>query len=307
MTGFKQILLKEVSPALRALGYEYDDLLRDRQLHFVFKKIGADGIERAITYVRHQYEERPVGLEFTVQVRHSSGPARVRSYRLSHLMWLSGARVFPQQDRWWTPGDVQALRGALADSVEKLRQYGIPWLEDAGVRTLQDDEFDRAMKAGALIRATVAPALAEMGYEYRARDELTGYFVKDMPGSRYAIVEFVVAPASRELLSPGLAFLVDLHVGASPDRFRLPRFLQRSATLGELMWTTAGVCPTQIPEEQWIRYTRAGGSANRETLAKPPTQAFMWRFGDDDELRRQAVDALEKFREYGVVWLERPE
>lgn len=302
MAGFKQILLKEVAPALKALGYEYDDALRDRQLSFAFKRVGADGIHRTITYLRRQHEEKPVGFGFTIELYHTPGSRRIHGYELGHLLWHAyGLRIDAEQTDWGSVADVQGLRRALGDSLRKLRQYGIPWLEDVNLRTPMDEAFDRAGAAGAAMLDVISPALAALGYEERAIPGVTHYFVKELPGPRYAIVRFEIAPASREPASPELAFRVELQVGDSPDP---PHHTWIWTSLGELSWTEGGRCPTQVSAEQWLQYTRVDARGNHVKTARPPAQAFMWRFADHEELQRQLEDALCRLREYGLAWLE---
>lgn len=294
MFDFKKALLDFVAPRLRAIGYEYDDALRDRELVYGFWKHLGDDIHALILFERQQYEERPVGHGFTISLVRCKTTDLAQWHRsgydyegfldwrlpivLSLVYGLGSAHSY--DDHWWIPAKEEEIEAQFADALDKLERYGIPWLEDPkskipGIPDTRLTEFREA-----LLRI-VSPELQQSGYRAMDCEANPFYFGRKVSDDLTAFIVFELGG------DPGYGRLV-FNVLLSRNRGSEPRYglYQGCAgalyeSLGVLLWKKAGL--------------RIG-----------PYRYVSWEYSRQEELEEQLKDAIEKIKDYAIPWLETP-
>jgi hypothetical protein len=114
MRVFKLSLIQIAAPRLLEFGYRWDEKLRDCNLTFGFSKQLGPGVEAQIIFQRHQHQERPDGLRFTVGLHRRlvadadsasrNGETIGLEMRLPAVMWfVYGLRATPFSDYGWNP------------------------------------------------------------------------------------------------------------------------------------------------------------------------------------------------------------
>jgi len=291
MIEFKEALSKFAAPRLRAAGYEYDDALRDRDLMYGFRKPLGDDVHAIIFFQRQQYEERPVGHGFTVNlVRcktpnpaqwHRGGYEGFLNERLPAVLWfVHGLRIYPYSDHWWTPAKEEEIEAQLADALDKLERYGIPWLEDPKSRIPGMPEVRLAEFREALLKIA-SPELQQFGYRAIDCEDYPFCFGREV-FDLTAFIVFVLGgnPPDFERLvfhvmlfrNKGSEPSCDIYQGYEGALYQ---------SLGVLLWKRAGL--------------RIG-----------PYRYIDWEYSSQKELERQLKDAVEKIKDYAIPWLEDP-
>jgi hypothetical protein len=295
MLNFRQALMKFAAPRLRELGYEYSDVLKDRNIIYGFHKRIGNHIQTIILFQRHQHREHASGYGFTVDLVR----CKTDTIEQWHQGWYEGAlRVrlgsvlqfvysldIPHYDYWWNPINDDQLRRTFQDVLDKLERYGIPWLEDLESRdpwklsVVQQHTFSEALSQ------LVAPDLELLGYEVikETMGESPPYFMKKLWGTLYASVIFQLGKQSPD--SSTLAFEVLLFRKGSKNPFD-PAWMSREdwldMRLGELLWEVYN-------------------------LRIYPSEFIQWEYSHKAELEAQLRDALDKVKRYAIPWLEDPE
>jgi hypothetical protein len=292
MTDFKQGLLEFAGPRLRAVGYEYDDALRDRDLTYGFRKPLGGDVHALILFQRQQYEERPRGLGFTINLIrcktsdpaqwHLGGYEGFLNQRLSAVLWLVyGLRIYSNIDHWWIPVREEEIETQFADALDKLEKYGIPWLKDPkskipGIPDARLAEFREALSK------IVSPILQQFGYRAMDSKEHPFCFGRKVFDDLTAFIIFRLSGSP-----PGferLVFYIDLfrNRGSEP-RYDFGQGYEGvlSLSLGGLLWKKAGL--------------RIG-----------PYRYVDWEYSSREELENQLEDAAEKIKDYAIPCLETP-
>jgi hypothetical protein len=274
---------------LRALGYEYDDALRDRNIIYGFHRYLGNDVRAIILFQRHQYEADAVGYKFTVELVRCK-TANIGQWhqgiyedsigaRLGHVLWfVYSLRIYAEYDQWWTPTDAQECTAAFTDVLDKLERYGIPWLEDPQSRNIGEPparDWDRFREA---LQRIASPELEMLGFEAKedSRRKSHPYFVKKIQGNLHV---FVVFSQRQRPDSPQLAFDVLLFRKETTDPFGEYRGNWLQATLGELLWNTYG-------------------------LRIYPSEFAEWEYGSREELEEQLKAVLDTVKKYAIPWLE---
>jgi hypothetical protein len=198
---FAEALLKFAAPRLKAAGYEYRDALQDRSALYGFCKNLKGDIQALIFFQRHQYNESPVGYEFTVnlvrcQTKDLTHWERGRyegflNNRLPWVLWfIYELRIYPSSDHWWTCANESQVRDELVDAVDKIEWYGIPWLEDLNSRVPDIPDALIAQFREMLLKIVV-PSLSELGYqEIQCKGKSRFCFGKQVLGDLCTFVAF---------------------------------------------------------------------------------------------------------------------
>lgn len=293
MASFADAIDEVLAGPLSRLGYLYDPQRSNSGWWQVFAKDLGDRLQAEICVQRHSSaNERPVGRGFTIHLYRvrlddtDDQPYTVFDgridIRMSAALWMAlGLRLYPSYDHWWEPSSVTELKAALADALQKLDTYIIPWLEDPASRMpgiLPAEEITR-------FRATLdrigRPQLERWGYvptEARTRQEFL--FVRR--------------------LRPDLSAFVDFMLGRSPDSPR-PLFeilLQRNT----------GTELVDDPRDKHLRQTHFNSYLaeieNWPIGNEAPKPYSRWEYSDQVELENRLVDAVTQLGLHGIPWLE---
>jgi len=149
---FKRTLLKVASPSLQSLGYEFVELPEWAGVgSFFFRKHLGNNVYAFISFDLLRWHPSSSGAEsmprrFRVTLWRNIGDQPKLGYGddsyegwlnvpLSYLLWaMLGIKVYPSQYYQWEFFTSENLEVQLRDAVEKLVQYGIPWLENPASR-----------------------------------------------------------------------------------------------------------------------------------------------------------------------------
>jgi hypothetical protein len=288
MFDFEQVLLEYIAPRLEAADYQYGDALRDRNILYGFCRNLKGDIQALIFFQRQQYEERPVGHGFTVNlVRcktkdltqwHRGHYEGFLNQRLRWVLWyVYELRLYAYSDHWWTPADENRVREELADAIDKVEQYGIPWLEDLNSRIPGMPETLVAQFHKELLRIVV-PDLRELGYqEVECERRCWFCFGKQVVEDYSAFVAFEVRGSPPRFENPMFDVLLLRRWSKQPWHSLSPG--TSFGSLGLLLWEECG-------------------------LRKGPYRYYDWEYSTREELERQLEDALEKIKDIAIPWLE---
>jgi len=284
---FEESLLRVAAPRLKALGYDYDDRLRDGEELFGFRKSLGDDVHAIVQFQRHYQATND---EFTInlirakthelQPRIHGGYAGSCGARLSNVLWfVHSLRLYPQPDHWWN---------GLDEALDLLERYGPAWIEDLHAKKPWEMPTHRSQEFAETVRQVIGPAIERSGYRSELR-RLMGdipypYFVKDLPDGAYAFVEFQVA------------------YGLDPEHFMFDVRLQRKPTIDPLDfagsyrdWRSAS-----LGQLAW----RARHAPSIENVPLEEVKSVMWHYADRAELIDRLRDALDKLKQIGLPWLE---
>jgi hypothetical protein len=286
-SGFEERLMQGAAPRLKAMGYEYDDRLREGEELFGFRKPLGDDVHAIVQFQRHYHA---TNAEFTInliraktheiQPRVYGGYASSRGARLSNMLWfVHNLRLYPQPDHWWTD---------LNDALDQLERYGLAWIEDPQAKKPWEMPTHRGQEFAEAVRQVIGPVLERSGYRSELR-RLMGdipypYFVKDLPDGMYAFVEFQTA------------------YGLDPEHFTFDVRLQRKPTIdpfdfagGYRDWRNAS-----LGQLAW----RARHAESIDNVPFEEVKSVLWQYDDRAELIDQLRDALDKITQIGLPWLE---
>lgn len=319
---FERILKNVAEPRFKPLGYEYDTRLKDRDILFGFSKRLGEQVYAIIEFQRHQCEEAPWGWGFRVNLIRSKTQNPTKWYQgqysgyiytsLSYLLWVEyNLRIYPKPDHWWEAATANEFETQLLDALDKIEQYGIPWLEDRQSKnpdyrdTIHWDEFEEALQN------IVAPELELAGYkirEYaRTKKRLHSYFTKHLWDNLNA---FVVFQQIQSIDRPSqFSFDVLLFRKKTSDPFGINQsYLEEDlqVPLGRFLWAAYGVLiyPPELVEWKTVFREESGKLI---PIREPAPRFFKWECASRKELERRLKDALEKVKQYGIPWLEDPE
>ena len=272
MAFFEARLLDIVAAQLRPLGYEYDAGFHAAEDVFSFCK--ALGKARAIVQFqrRHRLSEG-----FTVNLLRVNADAC--GARLSTVLWyVYGLRVYPASDYWWPMNEA-----ALHDAVEKVTQYGAPWIEDVNASRPWEMPAHNGQELAEAVKVNLAPALLQQGYRL-GRQQLMGdvsylFFVREFPDGTHGFIELqsVYSLDPRE-------FQFDVRVQRRAAENPLARSAQPGVSLAQLTWQVRG--------------------ANVEKAAVAEAKTLLWRYADRAELDKQLRDALTQIERIGLPWID---
>jgi hypothetical protein len=286
-SSFEERLMIGAALRLKALGYEYDDHLREGEELFGFHKPLGDDVYAIVQFQRHY---QAVSDEFTINLIRTKTPElQPRIYggyagscgaRLSNVLWfVHSLRLYPQPDHWWND---------LDEALDLLERYGLAWIEDPLAKKPWEMPAHRGQEFAETVRQVIGPAIARSGYRSELRHLMGGipypYFVKDQSDSTYAFVEFQVAYG----LDPE-HFMFDVRLQRKPtiDPFDFAGSYRdwRSASLGQLAW-------------------RARHAQLVENVPLEEVKLVMWHYADRAELIDRLRDALDEIKQIGLPWLE---
>lgn len=285
---FAEALLKFAAPRLRAAGYEYQDALRDRSVLYGFCRNLKGDIQALIFFQKHQYNESPVGYEFTVnlvrcQTKDLTHWERGRyegflNNRLPWVLWfIYELRIYPSSDHWWTCANEGQVRDELVDAVDKMVWYGIPWLEDLNSRVPDIPDALIAQFREMLLKIVV-PSLSELGYqEIQCKGKSRFCFGKQVLGDFCTFVAFELRGSPPRFANLTFDVLLLRRWSSQPWYSLSPDTWFGS--LGLLLWKQYG-------------------------LRKTPFRYFDWDYSSKEELERQLEDALSKIELVAIPWLE---
>jgi hypothetical protein len=318
MPVFEATLQRLAAPRLSECGYAYDDRLRAGNELSGFRKPLGDDLHAIVQFQRRGITTQPFTLsppspaaryprrgrraeqlrcdgEFTINLlRVKSAVIEPHVYggysgslgaRLSHVLWFvenvraKGGRP----DRWWTLDDLEAV-------LEALLRYGLPWLENPQASKPWEMPAQRWREFVAAVTASIAPALEAHGYRAAAQS-LAGsfpypYFVKPLPGSEFALIEF----QSIYSLDPA-QFTFDVRLQRkdtdNPLDFSGPynNWPVGAASLGQLVWRARA----QPPAEAW---------------SVDAVKSLLWRYADRVELDDRLGEVLTAIEQIAQPWLE---
>lgn len=287
--GFAQLLQQTAGLRLKPLGYEYDTRLQaDDELFGFSKRLSNDDVYGVVQFQRHDHAAND---DFTInllrikaealQSRSYGGYTDSRGARLSYVVWfVHNLRFYPQPDYWWAATE-------LAEALDQLENYGVPWLEDTQSKKPWEMPLHHGDGFAKAIQIVVAPELAALGF-LSGMQSLAGrypypYFVKQLPHGEYAFIEFQSA------------------YSLDPDQFQFDVRLQRKATDNPLdfnghyhEWRTASLSQLVWRE----RY------ATDALLTVEAVQSLLWHYADRVELDDRLREVVAQLKRLGVPWLE---
>jgi hypothetical protein len=315
--NFEQILKKVAAPRLKPLGYEYDARLQDRDNLFGFSKKLDEDIYTIVAFQRHQCEEAAWGWGFCVNLTRSKTQDPAEWYQgqysgyiytqLSYLLWAGyNLSIYPKSDYWWEAATADEFEMQLLDALDKIEQYGIPWLENPQSKNPDHRDITRWDEFGEVLQNIVAPELELAGYEIRkytrAKGRLHSYFAKQLLDNLNAFIVFQqIQSIDRH---PRFSFDVLLFRKEASDPFSGSRgYLELQSPLGKFLWTVHSVL---IYPPELIEWKMALQEKNGELtpVQAPAPRFFKWEYDSREELEEQLKNALDKLKQYGIPWLE---
>ena len=302
MTEFERVLKRVAAPRLKALGYEFDDNLKDSDVLLGFRRHLGDDVQAIVRFQRHARGGRALSDDFSVDlIRAQSevihphvygGYAGALGAQLSQVLWyVADMQAYGQPDHWWTPRSGRALARNIAEVVDYLEQVGLPWLEDPEAQKPWEMPSHEGREFQMALRSIVAPRLEQLGYRPEshplAGDHAHCYFVKRLRKDWHAIVEFQPIYS----LDPShFEFDVRLQRKRSSNPFKFGKRYRywRRTSLGQLM-------------------RRAYAARREQQPSMPEFRPVTWRYANHCELEACLHDAVEKVAEVAVPWLENVE
>ena len=297
MTDFLKAIKFLVAPRLEKLGYQYSDVLRDRDLRYGFYKPLGQNIYAIIFFRRGQYEERPDEYRFAVELTRRKATNLDQWYpgnyeggvqeQLTHVVRYFYGIEDTAPQHWWHPIDEEELNTTLIDIGEQLEKYGTPWLEDPESKGLLDISKTEEIEFQEALYKIVAPELEAMGYKLIVEhdiDFLPSCFSKKLWNNltAYIIFGFRKHPGHPKRFAG-----VHLCRTASSDPFD-PNWVYYDTwlqiELGQLLWLLRNL-PIDKP----------GRPQERE-----------WQFQNMAELETVLNELVNLLRTYGIPWLEDP-
>ncbi len=291
ISDFEAALLRYVAPRLQPLGYEYLAPPRRDTDVFDFRKALINGPQ---AFIQFQRQDDPDSDRFTVNLLCApatvSGRVRFeRAARLGYVLWyVYGVRDYAVSDYWWTAPSETQLQAALADAVEKILQYGLPWVEDAAAPKPWEMPVSRAAEFGAAVHTMLTPTLERVGY--RSGFQALGgelpycYFSKTLADGTFALIE--VQPIYS--LDPE-EFYFDVRLQRRDDDdplgFDGNYGHWRSMSLAQLAW-------------------QQRGAPQLDRLAVSDAKGLFWRYRNQAELHAQLRDVLDQLTRIGCAWVE---
>lgn len=140
---FKRTVVRTVEPLLAPFGYKFNNAAQKYGDYLFFEKSSPDevGVGFYIVFqLGHHYI--PPRRKFTVELQRNKGDF----YKPEHgyektVRWRLGSLIFayyklnlyPFSDHWWEFENDVELKTQLEDAIEKLIEYGLPWLEDPNI------------------------------------------------------------------------------------------------------------------------------------------------------------------------------
>jgi hypothetical protein len=322
MLNFRQALFKFAKPRLQTRGFEYDDDLRDRNITYGFRKHLGANIQAIVLFQRSQSQERAKGFAFTVnlvrsktndikQWEHGTYEGYLQERLGVLLRTVYGIHSYLEVDHWWIPSTPEKYAAEISDVLDKLEEYGIPWLENPHSKPIfaLAPEESNQRKDG--IRSALQEVISgELGaYGYRLQEHANGslFFGKSLwkQTNVFLLFEF---RRTRNDYSPQVEFDVILIRKRSDDPFSSGQTFsgeELRTSLGQLLWYEYGVYPNKFMG--WDDGYQEQQDGTMILIQKPPQKAFSWRFASDAELRQQLKDIMSKLHEYGLPWLEKPD
>lgn len=288
MHSFRQVLLSLGAPQLRMLGYQYEEALEDSGIRYGFRKNLIDDIYALVFFDLMDYDELASSARFTVHLGrcktrdlahwHQGHYEGFISKRLSSVLYLVygvGGRSY--YDQFWVAQGQQQLEAAVQDALQKLEQYGIPWLENLESRMPGISE-ERLAQFRDTVERIAAHPLEGLGYRaVDCRPFGRVCFGKRLPSDFIAFIAFELGSKSRDYKE--LVFRVSLFRNKGSEFNPTINGESRTELLGILLWQKCG-------------------------LRKGPYQYYDWEYSDQAELEAQLEDALEKVESVAVPWLE---
>jgi hypothetical protein len=292
---FEAALLQVVAPRLQPLGYAYAAALRVADELSGFCKTLGDETQAVIQFQRRA---DPAFDCFTVNVLRipadethprSIGGAQARAARLGYVLWyVYDLREYPVSDYWWTATDSAQRETALRDVVEKLVQYGVPWVEAADAPRPWEMPLSRADEFSEAVQAVLARTMVQLGYRLEcqtlAGDVPYCYFSKALPDGTYALIE--------------LQAIYSL----DPDEFNFDVRLQRRADDDPLGFDGNYAHWRSISLAQLAWQSRGGAPLDEVLVSEVKT--LFWHYCDRAELDAQLRDALDQIKHIGCAWVE---
>jgi hypothetical protein len=283
---------------LAKLGYTYDlQLQKDGRLFGFSREVMLPATGPVCCKVVFQRYRRQ-GIQFTIDLyrdrtREGRQPEDVayegRIHSTLQEVLVKDARL-PQYKNtyfWWNipnERDAKALQAVIADAVNAIVNYGIPWLEDeSNSGALGAEHYQALTKA---IEEIVAPRMREAGYELTYQP---GRYTDRLPHFTKRVTEYLVARV--EFLLGKLWFSPD-----SPPVF--------SVLLSRRLDPTA---PAAM-QNDYSQYEVAE-QLNQLLVRKAykfniPIKPVKEVYGSFDELRDSLAYVAEVLVEHGVPWVE---
>ena len=264
-------LLDSVLAQLQPLGFEYiarratDGLLE-------FHRLAPDARTIVVQFqVRHSAPE-----SFTVNLLRVNGERC--GARLSTVLWyVYDLREYPASDYWWpTTG------AAVRDAVEKVVQYGVPWIEDRHAPKPWEMPAYSGREFAAAVEQVLTPTLQQYGFRV-ARQHLSGdmpyvYFISDLPDGTHGCVEL-----QRVYSLDPHEFQFDVRLQRRVDDQPLMLAAQPGVSLAQLVWRANGI------------------AVDTATIGEAKT--LLWHYADRAELDARLYDALRQIEQIGLPWI----
>ncbi len=297
-TDFEALLVTRLAPRLRTAGYEYDERLAIGAELYAFRKTLGEEVHAVIQF---QHRQDIALHDFTVnlitaksrevQPRMHGGYAGARGARLSSVMWfVHGLHDHGFPDYWWRALDETSLAAALAEALDEIERYGIPWLESPDAPKPWEMPINHADEFGQAVQAMMAREMEQLGYRLERQSLPTHqpycYFSKAMAGGTFALIELQPIYS----LEPG-EFYFDVRLQRRGDNDPLAfdgDYLHgHSMSLAQLVW-------------------RAHSGVPLDCLTVSDVKSLFWRYRDRSELDAQLIAVLEQIKRIGCAWVEQP-
>jgi hypothetical protein len=280
MDEYLQVIDRVVAPSLAEQGYLYDPSNSEEPVLLKFQKSLAADVISAIEFQRHTYEEETEGFDFRVNLHRSNLKDPSYEGSLSGQLFQVLRYVYQLEDagddnHWFVVHEPTDFEVKLNEALDYLQRYGIPWLEDPDSRGFTHIPRQLRVKFHDNLSRIGLPRLAELGYEFEARQNLyVFHFHKRLANERHAHIR-VQLLAKMSLVGSGF-----------------------------YIWLLRNGSSDPLDDNTQDLYCDLGGVVMRRR--EKPSDFLEWTFDDSEEMVIGLNNAVNMIVEVGIPWLEDP-